>query len=131
MMGKNIFRTVVDEGASTFIMFIPCWKALVSPKNNTSKTLLEEFDGHMFHSHGIIITLPIELGSKTVFVVEEVVDAPLEYNLLLRSTWFYEMTAVVSSIFMFLCNNSCFVPYTLDPMQYLMYPLLMITNNLI
>jgi hypothetical protein len=68
-------------------------------KFDTSATLLKSFDGHMFQPHGIITTLPIELGGKIVFVVVEVVDAPLEYNLLLRCTWFYEMTAIVSSVF--------------------------------
>jgi hypothetical protein len=98
-MGKNIFQTMVDEGASTCIMSISCWKSLGSPKLDTSATLLKSFDGHMFQPYGIITTLPIELGGKTVFVAIEVVDAPLEYNLLLGRTWFYEMTAVVSSVF--------------------------------
>jgi hypothetical protein len=80
-------------------MSISCWKALGSPKLDTSATLLKSFDGHMFQPHGIITTLPIELGGKTVSVVVEVIDAPLEYNMLLRHTWFYEMTAVVSSVF--------------------------------
>jgi hypothetical protein len=101
--GKKHLRIVVDEGASTCIMSISCWKALGSPKLNTSATLLKSFDGHMFQPHGIITTLPIELGGKTVFVDVEVVDAPLEYNLLLGCTWFYEMTAVVSSVFRVLC----------------------------
>jgi hypothetical protein len=87
---------MVDEGASTCIMSISCWKALGSPKLDTSATLLKAFDGHMFHPHGIITTLPIELGGKIVSVVVEVIDAPLEYNLLLRCTWFYEMTTIVS-----------------------------------
>jgi hypothetical protein len=83
MMGKNILHTMIDEGASTCIMSMSCWKALDSPKLDISTTLLKSFDGHMFHPHGIITTLPIELGGKTVFFVVEVVDAPLEYNLLL------------------------------------------------
>jgi hypothetical protein len=90
-MGKNILRTMVDEGASTCIMSMSCWKSIGSPKLDTSNTILKSFDGHMFHPHGIITTFPIELGGKTVSVVVEVVDAPLEYNLLLGCTWFYEM----------------------------------------
>jgi hypothetical protein len=85
-MGKNIFRTVFDEGTSTCIMSISCWKALTSPKIDTSATLLKEFYGHMFQPHGIITALPIELGGKTVSIVVEVVDETLEYNLLLRRT---------------------------------------------
>lgn len=90
---------MVDEGASTCIISMSCWKALGSPKLDTFATLLKTFNEHMFQPHGILIALPIELGGKTVSIVVEVVDAPLEYNLLLRQTWFYEMTAIVSSIF--------------------------------
>jgi hypothetical protein len=90
---------MVDEGASTCIMSISCWKALGSPKLNTSATLLKEFNRHMFQTHGIITTLPIELGGKTIYVDVEVFDAPLWYNLLLGCTLFYEMNVVVSSIF--------------------------------
>jgi hypothetical protein len=39
------------------------------------------------------------LGGKTVTVDIEVVDAPLDYNLLLGRSWFYAMTAVASSVF--------------------------------
>jgi hypothetical protein len=39
------------------------------------------------------------LGGKTVTVDVEVVDAPLDYNLLLGRSWFYDMTIVASSVF--------------------------------
>jgi hypothetical protein len=39
------------------------------------------------------------LGSKTVTVDVKVVDAPLDYNLLLGRSWFYAMTVVASSVF--------------------------------
>jgi hypothetical protein len=86
VLGKNIFHIVVDEGASTCIMSMSCWKSIGSPKINPSHTMLKDFDGHMFKPHGIITTFPIELGGKTVSVEVEVVDAPLEYNLLLGCT---------------------------------------------
>jgi hypothetical protein len=70
-----------------------------SPKIDPSNTMLKEFDGHMFQPHGIITTFPIELGGKTIFVEVEVVDSPLEYNLLLGHTWFYEMMTFISSVF--------------------------------
>jgi hypothetical protein len=59
-------------------MFISGWKAIGSPKFNTSATLLKDFNGHMLQPHGIIIALPIELGGNIVSVDVEVVDAPLE-----------------------------------------------------
>jgi hypothetical protein len=39
------------------------------------------------------------LGGKTVTIDVEVVDAPLNYNLLLGRSWFYAMTIVTSSVF--------------------------------
>jgi hypothetical protein len=39
------------------------------------------------------------LGSKTITIDVEVVDAPLNYNLLLGRSWFYAMTVVASSVF--------------------------------
>ena len=39
------------------------------------------------------------MGGKTVTVDVEVVDATLDYNLLLGRSWFYAMTVVASSVF--------------------------------
>jgi hypothetical protein len=44
-------------------------------------------------------SLVVQLGGKTVSVDVEVVDAPLDYNLLLGRSWFYAMTVVASSVF--------------------------------
>ena len=46
--GKTIGHTVVDEGASTCVMSISCWKALGSPELVLSNTLLTTFDGRSF-----------------------------------------------------------------------------------
>ena len=81
--GINIHRTVIDEGASTCVMSLTCWKALKCPELVPSSQLLKAFDGHTFKPHGIIPAFPIELGGKTVSVEVEVVDAPIDYNLLL------------------------------------------------
>jgi hypothetical protein len=45
---RNIFRTVVDEGASTCVMSLACWKAIGHPVLSLSPTLLTAFDGHSF-----------------------------------------------------------------------------------
>ena len=42
---------------------------------------------------------PVQLGGKTVCVEVEVVDAPLDYNLLLGWSWTYAMQAVVATDF--------------------------------
>ena len=44
VVGKKVFRTVLDEGASTSILSLSCWKALDSPELVTSPTTLKYFD---------------------------------------------------------------------------------------
>jgi hypothetical protein len=44
-------------------------------------------------------SLAVQLGGKTVIVDVEVVDAPIDYNLLLGRSWFYTMTVIASSMF--------------------------------
>lgn len=51
---RPIHRTVIDEGASTCIMLIQCWRSLGSPSLNQSPTILKAFDGCGFHSFGIL-----------------------------------------------------------------------------
>ena len=43
--GKNIHRTSLDEGASTSIMSLSCWRAIGSPEVRQSPTTLKAFDG--------------------------------------------------------------------------------------
>jgi hypothetical protein len=62
---RNIFRTVVDEGASTCVMSLACWKAIGQPELSPSPTLLTAFDGRSFRQHGIIPSFPVQLGGKT------------------------------------------------------------------
>ena len=79
----NIFRTVVDEGASTCVMSLTCWKTIGSPKAVPSTTLLTAYDGHSHRPHGIVPALPICVGGKTVNIEVEIVDTSLDYNLVL------------------------------------------------
>jgi hypothetical protein len=62
--------------------------------------MLHAFDGRVFHPHGILQSLLVQLGGKTVTVDVEVVDAPLNYNLLLGRSWFYAMNFVSSLVFL-------------------------------
>jgi hypothetical protein len=80
-------------------MSLACWKGLKSPALNKSPTMLRAFDGRGFHPHELLQSLPIQLGGKTVTFDVEVVDALLDYNLLLGRSWFYAMTVIASSIF--------------------------------
>jgi hypothetical protein len=63
---QNIFHTVVDEGASTCVMSLACWKAIGQPILSPSPTLLTTFNGRLFRPHGIILSFPMQLGGKTV-----------------------------------------------------------------
>lgn len=80
-------------------MVLSCWRAIGSPNINQCPTTLKAFDGHNFKPYRILISFPVELGGKTMFVNIEVVYAPLNYNLLLGRSWFYAMTMVTSLIF--------------------------------
>ena len=59
--GKIIRREFVDEGASTCVMSLSCWKALGSPELVPSNTLLTSFDGRSFRPHGILPAFEIKL----------------------------------------------------------------------
>jgi len=91
---KTIHHTVIDEGASTCIMSVACWKAIGSPTLSQSPTTMEAFDGRASRPYGILQRLPISLEGKMVEMEVEVVDANLTYNLLLGRSWIYAMQVV-------------------------------------
>jgi hypothetical protein len=90
---------VVDEVTATCVMSLIFWKALSSPTLSNSSNMLTTFDGHSFRPHGIIPAFLVQLGGNMAEVEVEVVDAPLDYNLLLGCNWTYAMVAFVSSVF--------------------------------
>jgi hypothetical protein len=96
---KNICRTVIDEGASTCVMSVTCWKAIGSPTLTESHNTLKAFNGTGFKPYGVLPSLSITLEGKSVNVEVEVFDAPLDYNLLLGRSWIDSMRAVVSTLF--------------------------------
>lgn len=81
--GKTIHRIVVDEGSSTCIMSLSCWKAIGSPPFNQSPNTLEAFDGRGSCPYGILNELVIQLDGKIINLEVKVVDANLNYKLLL------------------------------------------------
>jgi hypothetical protein len=84
---KNIFLTVIDEGALTCVMSFACWKAIVSPSLNESQNTLKAFNDSGFMPYDVLPLFPITLEGKTIQVEVEVFDAPLDYNLLLGRSW--------------------------------------------
>jgi hypothetical protein len=96
---KSICRTVIDEGASTCVISIACWKAIGSPPLTESHNTLKAFNGSVFKPYSVLTSLSVTLEGKTVNVEVEVFDAPLNYNLLLGRRWINFMRAVVSTLF--------------------------------
>ena len=93
-----VHHTIIDEGSSTCIMSLNCWKSLSSPRISQSPTTLKDFNGCTYKPCGIINNLHVELGGKMNFEVE-VIDRPLDYNILLERPWVYAMTTIFSTYF--------------------------------
>jgi hypothetical protein len=51
---KNICITIIDEGASTCVMYFACWKAIGSPPLNESQKTLKAFNGSGFKPYGVV-----------------------------------------------------------------------------
>ena len=79
-------------------MCLSCQKALGSLELVPSNTLLTSFDGRSFRPHGILPDFEIKLAGKVVSVEVEVIDAPLDYNLLPGRSWTYTMSAIASAV---------------------------------
>jgi hypothetical protein len=91
--------TVLDEGTSTCVISLPCWRALASPLLTLSPTTFKSFDGHGFKPHGLLKYFFVNLKGKTISVDIEVIDMPLNFNLLHGRIWFYAMTTIASLVF--------------------------------
>ena len=98
-LNMTVKCTVIDKGDAASVMSLACWKGLGSPELSKSATILISFDGRSFWPHEIIPSLKVRLGGKTFTIEVEVVDAPLDYNLLLGRNWMYIMQAIASSLF--------------------------------
>jgi hypothetical protein len=96
---KNICRNVIDEGASTCIMSVTCWKAIGFPILTKSHNTLNAFNSTGFKPYIVFPLLSITLEGKSINVEVEVFDAPLDYKILLGRSWIDNMCAVVSILF--------------------------------
>ena len=82
------------------------------------QTILKAFDGHLFSPHGILAAFRIELGGKTVTIEVEVVNASLDYNLLLGHSWFYPMQAIASIVYRLVCSPHQGKIISIDQLDY-------------
>ena len=80
---NKVHLTVLDEGSLTSVMSLSCWRAIGSLEINCSPTNLKAFDGRGFHPHGLLPSLLVEQGGKSLSIHVKFVDAPVDYNLLL------------------------------------------------
>ena len=90
-LNMTVKNTMINEGAPASVMSLSCWKGLGSPKLSKSDSMLTVFDGRSFMPHRIFPPLKVRLVGKTIAIEFEVVDAPLDYNLLLGRNWMYSM----------------------------------------
>jgi hypothetical protein len=95
----NIYRCIVDEGASASILSSSVWKDLESPYLVSSSHELLAFDRRPSEYLGVISQLPISLGGKIVLVDVIVVQGSLDFNMLLGHDYVYAMKVVVSMLF--------------------------------
>ena len=97
--GKKIHRSIVDEGALTYIMSMSCWNVIGSPQLNQLTTTLKSFDGRTYKPYGNLNSLQVELEGKTISIEIEVIDVPLYYNLIYICTWVYDIVFIISPNF--------------------------------
>jgi hypothetical protein len=95
----TVHRCIIDEGASTCIMSKTVWQKLGSPELIPSAITLRAYDGRPSSPEGLFQNVPVELGGKTILIDIEVIDAQLDYNILLGCSYMYAMKAVASSVF--------------------------------
>ena len=62
--GNTIRRTVLDEGSSTLVMSLSCWRAIGSPEINHLPSTLKDFYGHGFQPYGLLPVIHVQLGAS-------------------------------------------------------------------
>ena len=82
------------------VMSTLVWQKLGSPILQPSSMTLQAYDGHPTKSQGILPHVPITLARNTVLIDIEVVNAQLDYNLLLGRSYMYAMQVIASNIFL-------------------------------
>jgi hypothetical protein len=95
----NIYRCIVDEGASAIILSSSVWKVLGSLELVSASHELLDFDRHPSEYLGVLPQYPISLGGNIVLVDVIVVQGPLDFNMLLGHDYVYAMNVVVSTLF--------------------------------
>jgi len=93
-----VSRCIIDERISTCVMTASVLKQLGSPNLSLSTITLCSWDGHPSHPLGLYRNFLVTVASKATFIDIEVLDAPLNYNILLGHSYTHAMS-IVSSTF--------------------------------
>jgi hypothetical protein len=75
------------------------WQKLGSPELIPSAITLRAYDERPSSPEGLFQNVPVELGGKTILIDIEVIDTPLDYNILFSCSYMYAMKAIASSVF--------------------------------
>jgi hypothetical protein len=97
--GRDVTKTLIDEGSYVSILSSISWKALGCPPLASVTQNLLAFNRRTSQPLGTLPQFPITLGGKTVFINVMVVQDPLDFSLLLGRDYVYAMKAIVSTLF--------------------------------
>jgi hypothetical protein len=81
--GRDVTKTLIDEGSSVSILSSIAWKALGCPTLAPVTQNLLAFNRRTSQPLGTLPQFPVTLGGKTVFIDVMVVQDPLDFSLLL------------------------------------------------
>jgi hypothetical protein len=97
--GRDVTKTLIDEGSSVSILSSIAWQALGCPSLAPVTQNLLAFNRRTSQPLGTLPQFPMTLGGKTVFIDVMVVQDPLDFSLLLGRDYIYAMKAIVSTLF--------------------------------
>ena len=100
------------------MMSASVWKQLKSPELSPSTIILRAWDGHSSQPLGMYHNCPVNLTGRIVHVDIEVIDGPLDYNILLGHSYTYAMSVVASTIFHKMCFPHEGKIITIDQLTY-------------
>ena len=93
-----INRCIINEGETTCIISSNVWKRLGSPNLVSSSISLCAYDGRSSQPRGLYQNVPINLGGKMVMIDIDVINAQLDYNILVGCSYMHVMKVVVSTV---------------------------------
>jgi hypothetical protein len=97
--GRDVTKTLIDEGSSVSILSSIAWNALGCPSLASVTQNLLAFNRRTSQPLGTLPQFLVTLGGKTVFIDVMVVQDPLDFSLLLGRDYVYAMKAIVSTLF--------------------------------